>query len=137
MGECVCVCVCVCVCRVLAFPSAQLVTMFVVRTLQPSWLNDVNGGGSCGARRYCHCKPCTRFRGVSPVHLLGVKPSEGQSPITVTKGEEYVKIVGDQKYGSMEHAFCTECGCALFQSPKGAGFRAVSTTACYLALRPD
>ena len=83
---------------------------------------------SWSALRYCHCKPCTRFRGVSPVHLLGVKPAEGASPITVTKGEQYVKMVGDQKYGSMEHAFCTECGCALFQSPKGAGFRAVSAT---------
>lgn len=88
----------------------------------------LNDSGSWGARRYCHCKPCTRFRGVSPVHLLGVKPAEGESPITVTKGEQYVKMVGDLKYGSMEHAFCTECGCALFQSPKGAGFRAVSAT---------
>eukprot|EP00035_Acanthoeca_spectabilis_P034653 m.30336 g.30336 ORF g.30336 m.30336 type:complete len:159 (+) comp6780_c0_seq1:87-563(+) len=74
---------------------------------------------------YCHCKPCTRFRGVSPVHLVGVKPAIG---VTVTKGKEHVKVVHDPAGGKMEHGFCTNCGCGLFQSPTGAPFRAVFPT---------
>lgn len=64
----------------------------------------------------CHCKACTRFCSVSPVHIIGVAPAAG---VVVTKGEEFVKTVSDTPSGkTMEHAFCSECGCGLWQYPK-------------------
>ncbi len=79
----------------------------------------------------CHCRPCSRARGVSPVHLYGV-PEE---VFAITKGEDLIKVVTcpeDQLTKSynnsrpMTHAFCSNCGSFIYQRPQGAGFRALS-----------
>jgi len=70
--------------------------------------------------KLCHCKPCSRARGVSPVHILAV----GAEGFAVTEGEELVKVM-PSPYGSMQHAFCSGCGSAIWQSPAPEKFRAL------------
>jgi hypothetical protein len=79
----------------------------------------------------CHCRPCSRARGASPMHLYGVKEDAFQ----FTSGESLVKVTecpADKVTATyadarpMTHAFCTECGSFVYQRPKGAGFRALS-----------
>jgi hypothetical protein len=67
----------------------------------------------------CHCKACSRARGMSPVHLVAV----GKDGLSVIKGEEFVKI--GNGHGSMRHAFCSQCGTGLWQAPENGGFRAL------------
>jgi hypothetical protein len=57
----------------------------------------------------CHCKPCTRFRGVSPVHLVGVRPATG---VSVTSGEDAVGRVADPAGGKMEVSTVLPTSCA-------------------------
>lgn len=66
----------------------------------------------------CHCRACSRARGMSPVHLIGVK-----GDVTYSQGQDLVKVVPGN--GAMEHAFCSACGGGIYQKPAGAGFHAV------------
>jgi hypothetical protein len=81
----------------------------------------------------CHCRLCSRARGRSPVHVIGI-PNEG---FTITRGEEFVKVVETPKekmtatYENarpMTFAFCSMCGGFVYQCPKGAPFKAVMPT---------
>lgn len=66
----------------------------------------------------CHCRACSRTLGMSPVHLIGVG-----GDLHYTQGQEYIKVVNG--HGKMIHAFCTECGTAIYQKPDGTSFCAV------------
>lgn len=91
---------------------------------------DQAGKCNCGRIRFhaageilfnalCHCKACTRAKGVSPVHLLAIM----QEGFTITQGEEHLQVAKGR--GKMRHAFCTECGCHIYQHPEDGGFRAL------------
>eukprot|EP00656_Telonema_subtile_P047988 TRINITY_DN5612_c0_g1_i3.p1 TRINITY_DN5612_c0_g1~~TRINITY_DN5612_c0_g1_i3.p1 ORF type:complete len:174 (-),score=33.79 TRINITY_DN5612_c0_g1_i3:121-642(-) len=67
----------------------------------------------------CHCRACSRNTGVCPVHLIAI-PEAG---LEVTSGAELIKVA--KGYGTMTHAFCTECGSPVYQCPEGAPFRAL------------
>ena len=71
---------------------------------------------------FCHCKACSRFRSMSPVHLLGV-PAEN---FRIVDGEDKVKI--GHGFNKIIQGFCVECGSAVFQCPEGANFRALYPT---------
>ena len=90
---------------------------------------DVTGSCNCGAVTYeaagdvifnllCHCKPCSRSRGVSPTHVIGVADDD----FKVTLGQDNIKEV-QPNTGKMTHAFCTKCGCHIFQKPSHVNFR--------------
>ena len=53
---------------------------------------------------FCHCKACSRARGASPAHLIGVSLDQ----FIITKGESNVKLA--KGMGSMVQALCSECG---------------------------
>ena len=70
----------------------------------------------------CHCRACGRARGMTPVHLIGVK-----GDFTVLRQEEdKVKTVPGM--GTMTHTMCSQCGGGLYQRPAGATFYAVFPT---------
>ena len=66
----------------------------------------------------CHCRACSRARGTSPVHLIGVPASA----FAIAKGEELLKTA---VRGKMTHTFCSSCGGPVYQCPAGAPFRAI------------
>lgn len=72
----------------------------------------------------CHCKACSRARGVSPLHLIAVTPPEA---LQILKGEEGLVTHRGYRgaFGQMTHRFCGACGCLIDQGPEGAPFRAV------------
>mmetsp|Transcript_12851 Transcript_12851/g.17759 ORF Transcript_12851/g.17759 Transcript_12851/m.17759 type:complete len:113 (-) Transcript_12851:150-488(-) len=73
----------------------------------------------------CHCKNCHFNRGVSPVHLIGVRNLDGKMPVVVTKGGgNLTSYEGTRK--TVSRVFCKTCGCIVHQGPIGASFRAVS-----------
>jgi transcription factor C subunit 7 len=85
----------------------------------------------------CHCRPCSRARGVGPMHLLGFREEDFE----FLSGADLVKVVESppelvtKSYESprpMTHAFCTDCGCFVYQRPKGASFRALAPTTFHL-----
>jgi hypothetical protein len=91
---------------------------------------DLTGKCNCGRVKFhaageilfnllCHCKACTRAGGVSPVHLLAIT----QEGFTITQGEKDLKVA--KGHGKMRHAFCTECGCRIYQHPDDRGFRSL------------
>ena len=104
----------------------------------------VQGGCNCGAvafefnlggsepffRGYCHCRACSRAHAVSPVMLFAVPAAT----FAVTRGEEHISVRPGQ--GRMTHAFCTQCGCAVWQCPAGASFRALFPVTFHIE-RPD
>ena len=71
---------------------------------------------------FCHCKACSRTRGMSPVHLLGV-PTDC---FEVTEGADKLKLTNF--VGKLDHAFCSECGCGIYQCPRNADFKALFPT---------
>mmetsp|Transcript_54015 Transcript_54015/g.157704 ORF Transcript_54015/g.157704 Transcript_54015/m.157704 type:complete len:157 (+) Transcript_54015:60-530(+) len=75
---------------------------------------------------FCHCRACSRARGVSPVHLVAFE----EPCFQITKGEEFVKV--SKGLGRMTHAFCSECGAFIYQCPAGAGFRALMPTTFHI-----
>lgn len=68
---------------------------------------------------YCHCRACSRARGASPSHLFGVPASH----FSITKGASRLKAINGR--GKMIHAFCTHCGCHIYQHLDGVDYRAV------------
>ena len=71
----------------------------------------------------CHCKACSKNRGMSPVHLIAVTPPEA---VQITEGKEFLrKFKGE---GRMRHKFCSKCGVLVYQCPKKAPFRAILPT---------
>ena len=79
----------------------------------------------------CHCRACSRARGMSPVHLVGF-PVEA---FEYERGEDMVNI--GSGLGKMLHAFCSSCGTGLYQCPEGAGFRAVYPTNFHMSCSTD
>ena len=90
---------------------------------------DQTGQCLCGAVKFsakgpirfsnlCHCKSCVRFVGAGPVHLVGLNNRE--EGLTFTEGEDAIRIV--KGHGVMRHAFCSQCGGAIYQWPEGADF---------------
>lgn len=75
----------------------------------------------------CHCRSCSRARGVSPVHLLAV--SEDGESFTLTRGAEllktYVMLKTPGNTRNMTFTFCTGCGTHIYQRPEGAPFFAM------------
>ena len=59
----------------------------------------------------CHCRACSRARGASPAHLMLLPTSH----LTITKGITEKKLKVCNGMGKMVHAFCTECGCYIYQ----------------------
>ena len=72
----------------------------------------------------CHCRVCSRARGVSPVQLIGV-PTEC---LVIVTGEDKLKEVAapDELKSSMVSTACANCGAIVFQGPKDAPFRAIT-----------
>lgn len=68
---------------------------------------------------FCHCRACSRARGVSPSHLYAV-PNE---QFSIDQGEEHLQV--KEGMGRLVHAICIKCGCHIYQCPDGAKFRAV------------
>lgn len=65
---------------------------------------------------FCHCKSCSRNRGVNPVHCIMVQPRDC---LTITKGEDKVRMLTtDLGMGPMDRNFCVECGCMIWQGPR-------------------
>ena len=55
---------------------------------------------------------------MSPVHLLCLSPSEGESDVVkVTEGD--VKVVDGM--GTLKHTVCADCGVCIYQAPENAG----------------
>jgi hypothetical protein len=69
----------------------------------------------------CHCKNCTRARGVSPVHIIGVSPADS---VKILEGADALQefILPN---GQVSRVFCKNCGCLIHQGPIGENFRAV------------
>jgi hypothetical protein len=65
----------------------------------------------------CHCRACGRARGMTPVHLVGVK-----GDFTILEGEDLIKDV--QGHQTLIHTICKQCGTGLYQRPKGVDFYA-------------
>ncbi|KAG1663374.1 hypothetical protein FOA52_007111 [Chlamydomonas sp. UWO 241] len=66
----------------------------------------------------CHCKNCSRARGVSPVHILGVSPVDA---LKIVEGEEHIVTSGK----AVTRCFCSKCGTLIHQGPVTAPFRAL------------
>ena len=90
---------------------------------------DYIGGCFCGAVEYeakgevrfnflCHCRHCSTGVGMCPVHLCAVVGGD----VKFLKGADKVKTFAGN--GSLRQTKCTECGCALYQGPEGAPFKA-------------
>ena len=71
----------------------------------------------------CHCKACSHNRAMSPVHLILVTPAEG---VEITEGSDLLTVANG--YGKVRHAFCSKCGCMLYEYPEGANFKGVPPT---------
>jgi hypothetical protein len=71
--------------------------------------------------QFCHCRACGRARGMTPVHLIGVK-----GDFSILQGEENTKDI--KGVGRMMHAICIKCGGGLYQRPQGMGFYATFPT---------
>mmetsp|Transcript_60228 Transcript_60228/g.136172 ORF Transcript_60228/g.136172 Transcript_60228/m.136172 type:complete len:185 (-) Transcript_60228:82-636(-) len=67
----------------------------------------------------CHCRACSRARGMSPVHLVAV-PASG---FTVLSGSKFMRV--SLGYGKLTHTFCENCGTGLYQNPEGASYVSV------------
>ena len=109
---------------------------------------DVTAGCNCGRiefeargptmfKAYCHCRPCSRARGMSPVQLIAV-PAEC---LKVTKGE--VKITMDEAVRrgdgrGMVFAHCADCGTHLWMVPAAGRycFGPCKHTALFMSVRP-
>ena len=98
---------------------------------------DQTGCCYCGSVKYklqgeitmsalCHCKTCSRFRGMSPIHLLVVEPAKS---LQFIEGENITKMYHEPKItGFMEYCFCTKCGGSVYQCPIDANWRTVFPT---------
>ena len=69
----------------------------------------------------CHCRACGRARGMTPVHLIGVK-----GDFKILQGQAKVKTV--HGIGTMRHTICSDCGGGLYQRPEGKDFYATFPT---------
>eukprot|EP00295_Goniomonas_pacifica_P003641 CAMPEP_0175804926 /NCGR_PEP_ID=MMETSP0107_2-20121207/384_1 /TAXON_ID=195067 ORGANISM="Goniomonas pacifica, Strain CCMP1869" /NCGR_SAMPLE_ID=MMETSP0107_2 /ASSEMBLY_ACC=CAM_ASM_000203 /LENGTH=160 /DNA_ID=CAMNT_0017116315 /DNA_START=10 /DNA_END=492 /DNA_ORIENTATION=- len=76
----------------------------------------------------CHCPNCTRARGTSPIHIIGVAP---KTCVTITKGAD--KLTTWDNGGRNNRVFCSKCGCLLNQGPPGADFRAIPPTTFHIS----
>uniref|UniRef100_A0A7S1EFA7 CENP-V/GFA domain-containing protein n=1 Tax=Hemiselmis andersenii TaxID=464988 RepID=A0A7S1EFA7_HEMAN len=94
---------------------------------------DEKGYCSCGAIEFsckgdvkfnalCHCKLCSRFAGVSPIHIVGVSPKA--TAFEITKGADKLKTFITPN-GKFSIDSCSECSARLAQGPTGADFRAI------------
>ena len=94
---------------------------------------DEKGSCQCGLVQYrvrgkilfnvlCHYKTCSQSRGMSPVHVIGVTPTEG---IEVVKGEDLLTLY---RKGRMYYCFCEKNGCGVYQWPEGLPFRGIYPT---------
>lgn len=74
----------------------------------------------------CHCRVCSRGRGVGPVQLIGL-PKEC---IVIVTGEDKLKDVPapEELKSSFLNTICSNCGSTVYQSPKGAPFKAITPT---------
>jgi hypothetical protein len=68
---------------------------------------------------YCHCETCRKLGSCSMQHVLGVPAGS----FAITKGEDVLKEFSppDNKV-NMYRKFCSICGTAICQGPKGAPF---------------
>jgi len=69
----------------------------------------------------CHCRACGRARGMTPVHIIGVKgdftvlSQEGGGGGGGENSSDMIKIVRGMR--TLEHAICAACGGGLYQRP--------------------
>ena len=98
----------------------------LTHTLMQQPLGKIEQTGSClcGAIKFkasgniqgnvlCHCRTCSRAKGMSPVQLIIVTKGGDADIITFTQGEDKLQVA--KGYGDMEHLFCSECGCGICQ----------------------
>jgi len=74
----------------------------------------------------CHCKICTRGRGTSAVHLIGVAPDD----LKITEGTDFLKTFTKKGATGKDVTYmnCSECNTEIHHGPVGAPFRAISPT---------
>lgn len=96
-----------------------------------------NGQCLCGAVKFtiqnakilfnelCHCRACSRARGMSPVHLVGVPEA---SFVVDPASKAFLTTVPGSGSSAMRHTNCKSCGVGIYQQPEGKSFVATFPT---------